>query len=93
MGCVLDSILVRAQTLDAAGRCRPGMEVNALPPFSSYIAMHFCLLCFVLKATFVDLTLKQRKRCNVPTDGRSNPPSNHLVNFVVVICKNYVHIT
>ena len=36
------------------------MEVNALPPFSTFIPISFFLLYFMLKAIFVEITLKQR---------------------------------
>ena len=81
MGSVLDSILVRAQTLDAAGRCRPGIEVNALPPFSTFIRVSFFLLYFMLKAIFLEMTLKQCINDGGAEPRRIESTSSHLVIF------------
>ena len=64
------------------------MEVNALPPFSTFIPISLFLLYFLLKATFVEMTLKQRMYAGGAERRRIESISHHIVIFVCICVEN-----
>ena len=64
------------------------MEVNALPPFSTFIPITFFLLYVLLKAIFVEITLKQRMFAGGAKRRRIESISHHVVIFVRICVEN-----